>query len=115
MATGTHAHLPHRTAITQTWNAYELELVSYQNKVRLLKGWDTLFAKLEDNLSSLNTMKQSPYYKNVREFQEEGTRWEEKLSQVQATFDAWVDVQRPEQLLTASHDGTVKLWCAPGG
>ena len=46
------------------------------------------------NLSSLNTMKQSPYYKNVREFQEEGSRWEEKLSQVQATFDAWVDVQR---------------------
>ena len=40
------------------------------------------------------TMKQSPYYKNVREFQEEGDRWEEKLSQIQELFDAWVDVQR---------------------
>ena len=78
----------------ETWNGYELELVSYQNKVRLLKGWDMLFGKLESDLSSLSTMKQSPYYKNVREFQEEGNRWEEKLSQVQATFDAWVDVQR---------------------
>lgn len=39
-------------------------------------------------------MKSSPYYRSVREFQEEGKLWEDRLTKLRAAFDAWVDVQR---------------------
>lgn len=29
--------------IKETWEQYELELVKYQNKCKLIKGWDELF------------------------------------------------------------------------
>lgn len=39
-------------------------------------------------------MKSSPYYRAVREFQEEGKLWEDRLTKLRAAFDSWVDVQR---------------------
>jgi dynein heavy chain 1 len=39
-------------------------------------------------------MKSSPYYRAVREFQEEGKIWEDRLTKLRAAFDSWVDVQR---------------------
>ncbi|GMH89230.1 hypothetical protein TrVE_jg3152 [Triparma verrucosa] len=76
------------------WQGCQLELVLYQNRVRLIKGWDLLFAKLEEHMSSLSSMKQSPYFKSVQEFQDESASWEDKLTRLQQIFDAWVDVQR---------------------
>jgi dynein heavy chain 1 len=77
------------------WNRYEVELVAYQGGGTLLvKGWDALFAKLEDDLASLTAMRQSPYYHNVRSFEEQATTWEATLTRAQQTFDLWIDVQR---------------------
>ena len=45
------------------WNEYELELVKYQTKCKLIKGWDELFAKLDEDLNNLASMKISPFYK----------------------------------------------------
>jgi dynein heavy chain 1 len=39
-------------------------------------------------------MKSSPYYRAVREFQEEGKLWEDRLTNLREAFDSWVDVQR---------------------
>lgn len=39
-------------------------------------------------------MKSSPYYRSVREFQEEGKLWEDRLTTLRGAFDTWVDVQR---------------------
>jgi dynein heavy chain 1 len=39
-------------------------------------------------------MKSSPYYRQVREFQEEGSLWEVRLTKLRAAFDSWIDVQR---------------------
>ena len=39
-------------------------------------------------------MRSSPYYRSVREFQEEGKLWEDRLTKLRGAFDAWVDVQR---------------------
>jgi dynein heavy chain 1 len=39
-------------------------------------------------------MKSSPYYRAVREFQEEGKLWEDRLTKLRGAFDSWVDVQR---------------------
>ncbi|KAK7927737.1 dynein heavy chain [Apiospora marii] len=77
--------------VKDTWNNYSLELVAYQNKCRLIRGWDDLFAKCSENLNSLQAMKHSPYYK---EFEEEASSWEDKLNRVHVLFDVWIDVQR---------------------
>ncbi|KAK3491873.1 cytoplasmic dynein heavy chain [Neurospora crassa] len=77
--------------VRETWTNYGLELVQYQQKCRLIRGWDDLFAKCSENLNSLQAMKHSPYYK---EFEEEASSWEEKLNRVHVLFDIWIDVQR---------------------
>ncbi|KAH7328045.1 dynein heavy chain, N-terminal region 1-domain-containing protein [Stachybotrys elegans] len=77
--------------VRETWQNYGLEMVGYQNKCRLIRGWDDLFAKCSENLNSLQAMKHSPYYK---EFEEEAVSWEDKLNRVHVLFDVWIDVQR---------------------
>ncbi|EFX05210.1 dynein heavy chain [Grosmannia clavigera kw1407] len=77
--------------VRETWTSYSLELVNYQNKCRLIRGWDELFAKCSENLNSLQAMRHSPYYK---EFEEEASGWEDKLNRVHILFDVWIDVQR---------------------
>lgn len=77
--------------VRETWSQYPLDLVGYQNKCRLIRGWDDLFAKCSENLNSLQAMRHSPYYK---EFEEEASGWEDKLNRVHVLFDIWIDVQR---------------------
>ena len=77
--------------VRDTWNNYSLELVTYQNKCRLIRGWDELFTRCSENLNSLQAMRHSPYYK---EFEEEASSWEDKLNRVHVLFDVWIDVQR---------------------
>lgn len=77
--------------VRETWQNYNLELVNYQNKCRLIRGWDDLFAKCSENLNSLQAMRHSPYYK---EFEEDASAWEDKLNRVHVLFDVWIDVQR---------------------
>ncbi|QIW99025.1 hypothetical protein AMS68_004543 [Peltaster fructicola] len=78
-------------SVREHWQNYSLELVNYQNKCRLIRGWDDLFAKCSDHLNSLQAMRHSPYYK---EFEEEASSWEDKLNRVHVLFDVWIDVQR---------------------
>ena len=80
--------------VRDRWMKQELDLVLFQNRVRLIRGWDDLFATLDDHIGGLALMKSSPYYRAVREFQEEGKLWEERLTKLRAAFDSWIDVQR---------------------
>jgi dynein heavy chain 1 len=80
--------------VRERWTKQELELVLFQNRTRLIRGWDELFATLDDHIGGLALMKSSPYYRAVREFQEEGNIWEDRLTKLRAAFDSWVDVQR---------------------
>ena len=77
--------------VKDIWQNYSLDLVNYQNKCRLIRGWDDLFTKCSENLNSLQAMRHSPYYK---EFEEEASSWEDKLNRVHVLFDIWIDVQR---------------------
>ena len=77
--------------VRDTWQNYSLDLVNYQNKCRLIRGWDDLFAKCSENLNSLQAMRYSPYYK---EFEEDASAWEDRLNRVHVLFDVWIDVQR---------------------
>lgn len=91
--------------VRDTWQSYPLDLVNYQNKCRLIRGWDDLFTKCSENLNSLQAMRHSPYYK---EFEEEASAWEDKLNRVHVLFDVWIDVQRQwvylEGVFTGNND-----------
>ncbi|GLD93496.1 hypothetical protein PINS_up002088 [Pythium insidiosum] len=77
--------------VTDYWSAFRLDLVNYQNRCRIVRGWDEMFAKLEEHLNSLGSMKQSPYY---RVFAETASNWEDKLTKIRQILDFWIDVQR---------------------
>ncbi|KAK5121795.1 hypothetical protein LTR85_004670 [Meristemomyces frigidus] len=78
-------------SVREHWQNYSLDLVNYQSKCRLIRGWDDLFAKCSDHLNSLQAMRHSPYYK---EFEEEASAWEDRLNRIHVLFDVWIDVQR---------------------
>ncbi|KAK3828336.1 MAG: dynein heavy chain [Benniella sp.] len=105
VATGEMALEEFLKQVRETWTSYVLELVNYQNKCRLIRGWDDLFTKSGENLNFLTAMKMSPYYKV---FEEEAAGWEEKLNRIHVLFDVWIDVQRQwvylEGIFTGSHD-----------
>lgn len=77
--------------VSDYWTNYQLDLVNYQNRCRVIRGWDEMFAKLDEHLNSLASMKQSPYY---RVFVELASSWEDKLTRIRSILDFWIDVQR---------------------
>ena len=77
--------------VSELWKNYSLELINYQNKCQIIRGWDDLFNKLKEHINSVSAMKLSPYYK---EFEEEAMSWEDKLNRINSVFDVWIDVQR---------------------
>ncbi|KAG9023665.1 hypothetical protein FRB95_012647 [Tulasnella sp. JGI-2019a] len=92
--------------VRETWTNYTLDLVNYQNKCRLIKGWDDLFTKCGENLNSLVAMKLSPYYKV---FEEDAASWEEKLNRIHVLFDVWIDVQRQWVYLEGIFSGSADI------
>jgi len=92
--------------VRDTWQNYALELVNYQNKCRLIRGWDDLFTKCSENLNSLQAMRHSPYYK---EFEEEASSWEDKLNRIHVLFDVWIDVQRQWVYLEGVFSGNTDI------
>ena len=77
--------------VKEVWTSYNLDLVNYQNKVRLIRGWDELFAQCSDHLSAIAAMRLSPYF---RIFEEDANLWEDRLNRIHILFDVWVDAQR---------------------
>ncbi|XP_064484606.1 dynein heavy chain, cytoplasmic-like isoform X2 [Ornithodoros turicata] len=92
--------------VREAWQTYELDLVNYQNKCRLIRGWDDLFNKVKEHINSVAAMKLSPYYK---EFEEDALAWEEKLNRINALFDVWIDVQRRWVYLEGIFSGSADI------
>jgi dynein heavy chain 1 len=92
--------------VKEFWQTYELDLISYQNKCKLIRGWDDLFNKLKEHINSVNAMKLSPYYKV---FEEEAITWEDKLNRINALFDVWIDVQRRWVYLEGIFSGSADI------
>nr|XP_018911901.1 PREDICTED: dynein heavy chain, cytoplasmic [Bemisia tabaci] len=92
--------------VRESWQTYELDLINYQSKCRLIRGWDDLFNKVKEHINSVAAMKLSPYYKV---FEEEALTWEEKLNRINALFDVWIDVQRRWVYLEGIFSGSVDI------
>ncbi|XP_055310948.1 dynein heavy chain, cytoplasmic isoform X4 [Sitodiplosis mosellana] len=92
--------------VRESWSNYELDLINYQNKCRIIRGWDDLFNKVKEHINSVAAMKLSPYYKV---FEEEALTWEEKLNRINALFDVWIDVQRRWVYLEGIFSGSADI------
>lgn len=92
--------------VRESWMSYELDLINYQNKCRIIRGWDDLFNKVKEHINSVAAMKLSPYYKV---FEEEALTWEEKLNRINALFDVWIDVQRRWVYLEGIFSGSADI------
>eukprot|EP01091_Cochliopodium_minus_P010435 TRINITY_DN2760_c1_g1_i1.p1 TRINITY_DN2760_c1_g1~~TRINITY_DN2760_c1_g1_i1.p1 ORF type:complete len:4604 (+),score=1553.39 TRINITY_DN2760_c1_g1_i1:76-13887(+) len=92
--------------IKEYWTGFEIDLVNYQNKCKLIRGWDDLFLKIGDHLNSVSAMKMSPYYKV---FEEEAQNWEDKLNRLFSLFDVWIDVQRRWVYLEGIFAGSAEI------
>lgn len=79
--------------LRENWSSREFTVI-IRDSAKVIVAWDVLFTSLEDNLSSLASLKQSPFYKNVPEFQEEALSWETRLTNVRSILEIWVEVQR---------------------
>lgn len=77
--------------VKDEWLPKDLDLVRYQGKCNLIKGWDEMFERLDEDLNNLASMKLSQYYKT---FEEEIAQWDDKLQKVRIILDIWIDVQR---------------------
>lgn len=73
------------------WSAISFEMFNYENKCRLIKNWDRLFDQCNNDLNSLSSMKNSPYYNN---FEQHILALQEKLNKLYLLLDVWIEVQR---------------------
>lgn len=39
--------------VKDNWNTFDLELVRYQSKCKLIKGWDEMFSQLDEDIANL--------------------------------------------------------------
>ncbi|CBQ72614.1 Cytoplasmic dynein heavy chain 1 [Sporisorium reilianum SRZ2] len=92
--------------VREAWTNYTLDLVNYQNKCRLIRGWDNLFQLAGDNLNALRAMSMSPHYKV---FEEEASLWEDRVSKISVLFDTWIDVQRQWVYLEGIFTGSAEI------
>lgn len=45
------------STVREYWTNYIVDLVSYQQKTKLIRGWDDLFNKLKEHMNNLTQMK----------------------------------------------------------
>lgn len=88
--------------VKNNWSTYDLEMVRYQSKCKLIRGWDEMFALIDEDLGNLHSMKMSPYYKS---FEEEVKPWDDKLQKIRIVMDIWMDVQRKWVYLESIFNG----------
>ena len=92
--------------VREVWQSFELELINYQMKCKLIRGWEDLFTKVKEHINSVSAMKLSPYYKV---FEEDALSWEDKLNRILDLFDVWIDVQRRWVYLDGIFSGSADI------
>lgn len=77
--------------IEEEWSSITLEVFNYEDKCRLVKNWDVLLDQCKNDVNTLATMKNSPYYPT---FEQDISTMESKLNRFSLLLDVWLEVQR---------------------
>ena len=81
------------TEIKTTWSE-SFNMVLYQNRIRLIKGWDELYTAVDDHLTQLALVPGSPYYSTSPSIPPQHNTWTNNLTSLRAVFDNLIEVQR---------------------
>ncbi|KAA6397427.1 MAG: putative Cytoplasmic dynein 1 heavy chain 1, partial [Streblomastix strix] len=73
------------------WAGEQFETVDFRRRCRVIKGWDSLFEKLGEDLAQVEAMKYSPFQ---AAFASESLQWSERLVKLQSILDLWRQVQQ---------------------
>ena len=92
--------------VSSVWSLQAFELTNFQNKCRLIKGWDELFSKCQDHLSALAAMKSSIHFKA---FKDPALQQEASLTNLYSLLDVWVKVQRQWVYLQGVFTGNLEI------
>lgn len=77
--------------IKEFWHEEKFQVSKYQNKIMLIKGWDDMMTRAEEDIGQLTSMKLSQHFKT---FESDIKSWHEKILNVSTTLGVWMDVQR---------------------
>ena len=77
--------------IKEFWSTEQFQTSKYQSKCLLIKSWDELMNKTDEDMSQLNSMRLSQHYKS---FESDIKSWNEKITNLGAVLSSWMDVQR---------------------
>eukprot|EP01083_Nonionella_stella_P206263 750375_1 len=77
--------------VSELWDNTRFDMVDFRKKCWLVRNWDVLMAQMADQLSQVQSMKQSPYF---AVFAQEALQWEDRLTKAAALFDIMIDIQR---------------------
>ena len=76
--------------VRHSWKNYKLDMTEH-NKCPLIRRWNDLFNKVNEDTNSLAALKRSPYYKVV---EKKAAALEGNIYRIKSLFDVWVYVQR---------------------
>lgn len=77
--------------IKDFWHEEIFQTSNYQGKIQLIKGWDNIVERAEEDLGTIGTMKFSSHFKT---FEGEISGWNERILKISQTLGVWMDVQR---------------------
>ena len=66
------------------WNNFELDMVKYKDKRKIIRGWDDVFTALDEHINSFQSMSNSPYY---NQFKDDIEPWKDKLEKIRLLFN----------------------------
>jgi dynein heavy chain 1 len=73
------------------WHEEKFQVSKYQNKTSLIKGWDEMMTRAEEDIGQLTSMKLSQHFKT---FETDIKSWHEKILNLSTTLGVWMEVQR---------------------
>ena len=77
--------------IKDYWFSQEFQTSNYQDKCQLIKCWDDIMERAEEDLAHLNSMKLSQHF---RTFEADIKTWHDKIQNISNVLSVWMDVQR---------------------
>ncbi|KAG0688549.1 hypothetical protein C6P40_000845 [Pichia californica] len=77
--------------IQQSWKEYKFEIYIIKQNISLISGWPSLFARIDDDINALESIKVSPYYPK---FSHCVKLLEDKINTFSQIINVWHDAQK---------------------
>ncbi|CAD2218433.1 dynein heavy chain 1, cytosolic [Angomonas deanei] len=94
--------------IAAFWDEFVFSLTVYQKKVALIRGWDQLFERLDDDLATFSGMRASPFFSS-QQVVAMTNESENRLNQLRQILETLLDVQKRWVYLEGIFTGNTEI------